>query len=140
MPPFPRSPTMRYRSPSIAPGGNAPRSNELDETRRPTEDGDFAGAGFGAEPISVGRCESEPETGCPHAGQNRPETGSSVSQRRQRVTMRRDRISANGGAPALSEPEAEARRDHQEIGFLVVVVAVLDGVERADVHPDPAGI
>src|ERR1039458_8143779 len=78
---------MRYRSPRTAPGGNAPRSSEPEETRRPTDEGGFGGTGFGGEPISVGRCESDEESAKPQPGQNRPASGTSASQRVQRVTF-----------------------------------------------------
>lgn len=80
---------MRYRSPSIAPGGNAPRSSEPEDTSRPTEDAGLDGTGLGAEPISVGRCDSDAEMAEPHAGQKRPSSGTSELQRWQRDVMRR---------------------------------------------------
>src|SRR5450759_1672194 len=55
--------------------------------RRPTDEGGFGGRGFGAEPISVGRCESDEESAKPQPGQNRPASGTSASQREQRVTF-----------------------------------------------------
>ena len=77
---------MRYRSPSIAPGGNAPRSSEPEEARRPTDDGNLGGTGLGAEPISVGRCESDEEIADPQFGQKWPDSGTSALQRTQRIT------------------------------------------------------
>ena len=64
----------------MAPGGNAPRSREPDETSRLTDEGGFGDAGFGAEPISVGRCDNELDDGWPHAGQKWAEPGTSASQ------------------------------------------------------------